>query len=275
MPSSPSMPTVSAPALGNGFYVPGSEGFYTGSKNVPAGTSSKKQEISATEKTTSENSNFSSASLNSTLQNFDYNSLNSDYSSLSNLLTAGDISSLSNMGAFTSVSSLLKKNNMLATTDDSQILKQILSELNELKAEVKTNSNSNTSLTATTTTENSASSILRFSVNGQNILPSCNTVYFSKQESDGTFLLTGDRKYAFGKTVNYETFHFLFKANGTKDGCIIFKVTPTLTQTTENLNSSLYKLCQSQNLTAQKTGNLVTMRWSESGTKIDLLLALE
>ena len=114
--------------------------------------------------------------------------------------------------------------------------------------------------------------ILRFVINGYDILTSCKTVYFSRKETDGTFLLTADRKYLSDGKINSETFYFLFKADGRGGSEAGYNVVPQIMQAQENTNSLVYKLTKQNNLKAEKTGNLVSMRVNFEGLTADLLL---
>ena len=117
--------------------------------------------------------------------------------------------------------------------------------------------------------------ILRFVAGNYNILPSCTAVFISQPETDGSFLLTGDRKYrsansAAGKIYG-ETFYFLFKAAGGGT----FNAAFSLSQQPENPDSPLYVLTRASFLQAVRTGNLVTMRVLAENVQTDLLLDID
>jgi len=117
--------------------------------------------------------------------------------------------------------------------------------------------------------------ILRFVAGNYNILPSCTAVFISQPEADGSFLLTGDRKYrsansAAGKIYG-ETFYFLFKAAGGGT----FNTAFSLSQQPENPDSPLYALTRASFLQAVRTGNLVTMRVLAENVQTDLLLDID
>ena len=208
--------------------------------------------------------------------------------SLSNQLTAGDISSLNNLGLFNSISGILGNSNSLSSSAnsenpilysqnsaDSKTLQQILTELNELKNQISQNGNLPSGESAFVNTKKTEPKILRFNVNGYDLLSTCRKTYFSEQESDGTFLLTGDRKYVADGKSRSETFYFYFKADGNDGGIMKYKVSPAVSQDYENQNSFLYQLMSKSELTAQRTGNLVTLRASEQNWKMDILLSLD
>ena len=119
------------------------------------------------------------------------------------------------------------------------------------------------------------SSLLRFTVNGYNILKTCRVVYISKIDSNNSFLLTGDRKYQSDGLTRTETFYLLFKPNGVVGGQKSYSVAAAVTQDYLNEYSFLYQLAQKNNLTATQTGNLVILRTDDSSWKLDLLLDLE
>ena len=273
MPSAPTMPSISAPALGNGFYVPGSDGFYSGHKNVPAGTNSK---TAASTETAVANPAATATNTDSTDA---LSLLTNSAGTISSMLTAGDLSSLDSMGVLPSVGGLLNSTNKNAS--DTVMLQQILNELNELKQQVNAVSTARGTTPATTAAAVSSakqterSKLLRFVINGTDILGSLRSIYFSHPESDGTFLLTADRVYLNSSKTNTETFHLLFRATGTKNTGTVFTVSPAITQATDDANSPVYRLAQINNLTASRTGNLVTLRTEQDGLRVDVLIALE
>jgi hypothetical protein len=272
MPSAPTMPSISAPALGNGFYVPGSDGFYSGHKNVPAGTNSK------TAAATESSAPTVTASTPDTNSTDALSLLANNAGTISSMLTAGDLSSLDSMGVLPSMGGLLNSANK--GTSDTVMLQQILNELNELKQQVNAVSTARGTTPATTaavsdTKQTERSKLLRFVINGTDILGSLRAVYFSHPESDGTFLLTADRVYLNSSKTNTETFHLLFRATGTKNSGTAFTVSPAITQAGDDTNSPVYRLAQIDNLKASRTGNLVTLRTEQDGLKVDVLIALE
>lgn len=290
MPST-SMPTISSPSLGKGFYIPGNAEFYSGQRNA---LSSAKNTVS------SKNENSGSKNLkteeNSTGTAF--SDKNAQLSELKNYLTAGDLSNLSSLGILGGLSglsllgsslnqanplnSLNSSKNLTLDAQNSIYLRQILSELESLKnTTLKTGNFGASAQNASIFAQNEAlkapqknQSILRFLVNGQNLRPACKTVFFSEPQVDGTFLLTGDCKYQLnGKNLS-ETFYILFKADGATNGSNKFTATTALSQTEKNNSSYLYKISQLGELYAYKTGNLVTLKAEKDGTNLDLLLSM-
>ena len=296
MPSMPSMPSVSRPSVGSGFYSPGRSDFYTGanfqnqqkkaaSSQNKANESSKAESSSNESTATSQNQN---ANLNQTQK---LNVLAKSASSSLNQLTADDLSSMNSLGVLGSLSGLLgsgnsnlqsqllsNQNTIAANTADSATLQKILGELTELKNKIANGAN----VTERSEGENTFSNIvkrepkiLRFVVNGYDILSTCRKIYFSDEETDGTFLLTGDRKYMSENKVRSETFYFYFHAKGTENGVTKYTVTPAVSQDYENQYSYLYQLTKKNALTADRTGNLLTLRVAEGAWTMDLLLSLD
>ena len=126
---------------------------------------------------------------------------------------------------------------------------------------------------STTPATRSGPRILRFLVNGSDVLATCREVYFSAQESNGSFLLTADRTYQDTDTLE-ETLYLLFQAKGNESGMTRYAVTPSLNQQDVNTASVLRLLVQQDELTASRTGNIVAMR-IDGDCKIDLLLSLD
>jgi hypothetical protein len=181
------------------------------------------------------------------------------------------------------------------------MLQQILTELEELKKQVNVTATPATTATATTTaattttasetttapsttgttsssstsTQKRNSYLLRFIVNGYDIRKTCRIVYISKIEKDGTFILTGDRRYQSDNATRTETFYLLFRAKGVENGQKIYSVAAAVTQDYLNEYSFLYQLAQRKDLTATQTGNLVILRTTDPSWKLDLLLDLE
>ena len=219
--SMPEMPSVSMPSVGSGFYTPGRSDFYNPNLNRSQTSSQNTNSTSSAQESASQTSSSSSSNTQTqaTTNAQNLNKIaNSATSSLSQL-TADDISSLSNLGVFSQISSLLGKGNshllnqntVSANTSDSATLQAILSELTSLKNQIQASSegesiaNLSDQVNAKDSFSNIAKKepkILRFNVNGYDLLTTCKKIYFSELETDGTFLLTGDRKYmSEGKTT--------------------------------------------------------------------------
>ena len=302
--SKPAKPSVSKPTLGSGFYMPKRSDFYMGvqssaQKQSQTATTQKTEQPADSESTQSSHS----SAVTTNAQNLDASALNSIATTGAqslNMLTADDISSMNNLGILSSLSGLmgrgqsnlqsqlLSQNTVTASTVDSATLKQILSELTELKKQINVDSSvhkkdeSSIALSDKSAGKDGFSNkstkepkILRFVVNGYDMLPTCTKVYFSDFEADGTFLLTGDRKYLSENKVRSETFYFYFHARENKNGITTYMVTPAVSQDYENQYSYLYQLTQKSEMSAERTGNLMTVRASEADWKLDMLLSLD
>ena len=290
----PSMPSVSLPSLGKGFYVPKNQDFYKG--QTGSSTSAQKQQnLQKNEKSKEEQAEASGGVKDSTV------------SDLKKYVTAGDFSALNSLGLFDSVSdisglagqsskfsgiftpSFSSALNLPSGTENSVYLQKILFDLEELKkavslSEAKNKGDANSTGGSGTAGTGGAGgsegisvgnqSILRFLINGQDFKPACKTVFFSKPETDGTFLLTGDCRYELNGKILSETFYILFRSKGAKNGSGKFTASPALSQPGKNESSFLYKICSLGELEAFKTGNLMTLKANKDGVNLDLLLSL-
>ena len=307
MPAMPTGPSINMPSVGSGFYSPGRSDFYRGAKPVApsrpkapskeAENATQSHNVSSSRDTQNQNqTQTNQKNKNTQTQVQKLNTLARSASSSLNMLSADDISSMSNLGAFSQLSSLLGRGNsnlesklleaqntVTASTVDSATLKQILSELTELKNQMAATNGE--SVTKSSEKKDNADvfsnvtkkepKILRFNVNGYDILATCKKIYFSEVETDGTFLLTGDRKYMSEGKVRTETFYFYFRAKANDNGIIKYAVTPAVSQDYENEYSYLHQLTKKTDLTADRTGNLVTLRVTDGGWNMDMLLSLD
>ena len=112
-------------------------------------------------------------------------------------------------------------------SSSNAMLEKILSELADVKKQnaeaVKSNEEQPLAFSA-------RPGILRFIVNGYDVLSSCRTVYFSDVGEDGTFLLTGDRTYTANGQKRMETFYLLFRPAGTAGFSTQYKVECSVVQ---------------------------------------------
>lgn len=272
--SSPKMPTIESPTIGGSFYVPGNVNNYKSKEKTSESLESK----SSTDKKIAE----------------ELSSLLDDRSIP--YLSAQDISAMSNMGLLSRMNTLfddsyaLKSSKDYSTDSTEKLLQKVLKELDAIKANTNPTEKANVALATKSdtngfTSESSVTSssrhsgkkkshMLRFNVNGYNILNTCRTVYISDVQKDGTFLVTGDRRYlSDGKTCN-ETFHMLFKVSSDSTSYSGYTASSAVSQETFNPNSFMYQLTQHKNLSATRTGNLVSMRTTEDDWKLDLLIDL-
>ena len=193
MPEMPAFPEITTPSTDSGFYKPSIPNYpkKPSSPSVTEQTKSTQQEQILTDsKKTSDLLNL----FNST-----------------DMLTASDISSLSSSGLFSNLSSLYGNSSSLNESSNQVLLEQILDSLNDLHKIQNENTSSKTS-SLESAFKDREPSILRFKINGYDIKDSLTTVYFSKPEADGSFLLTADRRYISGNKMLNETFYFLFKS---------------------------------------------------------------
>ena len=201
--------------------------------------------------------------------------------SLNNGITASDISGMYDLGMFGSITGLYGNNNNTNTTATTDVLLgQILESLEELKKNNVNSSGQQQVNLRDSKTDNSNfkkrdPQVLRFKVNGFNIKDSFVTVFFSDVEADGTFLLTADRVYYVNQTERSETIYLLFKTVKSNGSVTTYEVVPTVSQDYENTTSSMYKMAQAASYRAEKTGNMVSLHYSEPGFSLDVLLNLD
>ena len=198
-------------------------------------------------------------------------------------LTASDISSLYDSGLFSSISGLNTSSslsNYTTSTSTNVLLQQVLNSLNDLKEDQKKTSVAEKEALSDVKTDSKTfkqrePAILRFKVNGYNIADSLVEVFFSEPEADGSFLLTGDRKYYLNQKIMTETFYMLFKTVSSTGSSVSYKVQPSIVQSSKNENSFVYKLMSKHDLTAEKTGNLVVMHVNDDNLTADMLLDID
>lgn len=269
MPDSPSMPTVQ---MDGKFYTPDSN-YYKPS--IPYQNTQKNKSQNSSTETKKTETVITDAS--NPLDIF------SNFGADSSILTASDISSLYDAGSFTDLTSLNGANslsNYATTSTTNVLLQQVLNSLNEMKVQ-QNNATDYEKKELQSVQEDSKNfknrepSILRFRINGYNIADSLVKVFFSDTEPDGTFLLTADRKYFANQIPMTETFYMLFRAVSSTGSTITYKVQPSIVQSVKNENSYVYKLAEIKNLTAEKTGNLVVLHYSEDKFSADMLLDID
>lgn len=273
------MPEISSPSVSSSnFYVPN---FQNGNNSVrnsqsKASGTEKKETDGKTSAESNGISGFNSGNKGKTSISDVTTDLYSSVFGNANL-TASDISGMYDAGLFGNISSLASTNNGSVNT---ALLQQILAKLDELKASQNNatidekNKIHNQQIDSQVFQKRNAS-ILRFRINGHNVTDSLTKVFFSESEPDGTFMLTGDRKYYINRMPRTETFYFLFKAEASNGAVVTYRVIPSLVQDAENQNSFIYKFCQQQDLTAEKTGNLVVLHSAREGFAVDLLLDID
>lgn len=273
-PESPAMPKISAPTLGTKFYTPGTQtNISNKTTSETASAQTKSAEKSSETSVSSETTKSSAATLST--QN------------ILNHLTASDIATLGSDGLFGGIYSLLGSesaiSNQYASNNSNDVLLQsVLAELEELKQKTEQNTEAVKKISLPITTSGTQETqsknhefnpqILRFLVNGYNIKDTIRTTYFSKKENDGSFLLTGDRKFTTDGKNREETFYLLFKADGNCGTSAGYFVEPEVIQDYKNEYSFLYQLTQKPKLKAEKTGNLVSLKYVSDTWNMDLLI---
>lgn len=213
-----------------------------------------------------------------------------DISTLSSLLGSGNLFSAQGLGGLLSVPGTISGQpnaaDLYTQNQTAVLLQAVIEKLDALQKTVDLQNSAKGSVAETDTKraakqdtqekqDKQGGRILRFVAGNYNILPSCTAVFISQPETDGSFLLTGDRKYrsensAAGKIYG-ETFYFLFKATGGGT----FNAAFSLSQQPENPDSPLYALTRASFLQAVRTGNLVTMRVLAENVQTDLLLDID
>ena len=278
--ASPNMPTIDAPTLGDGYYIPGNvtNQPYTGYRIAPK-TSADKKASTATEQTKTESIATQTEKPKATLSA-------ADVSTLSKLGLLNPLSSLAGVssGGLPSLSALDNLYTSGANSETNALLHQVLTSLESLKTQnvesvaasqeqVAIEKSASEILAANALTPVHQSKLLRFMVNGYDVLHTCRTIYISDVQHDGTVLLTGDRRYKSDGNLRDETFHILFKQTGNASG-ENYAVAAAVTQDSLNQYSFLYQLAQRKNLTASRTGNFLVMRTDDPNWKLELLLDL-
>lgn len=263
--SSPTMPSISSPALGSGFYIPSysTQGMSSGnSKSV------KKESSDAVVEQEQKKSEEKKKTLST--------------------LTANEISALSSMGLLGNLGGSGIAGSVYTTQTTSEtkvILEKVLSEIEEIKQNTKEIPSARpvtivasapvvSSNTLSSAAHKAASRILRFNVNDYDILKTCGKIYISDIQSDGSFLVTGDRRYMSDGKNRTETFHMLFKNSAGEHGAVNYNAAASVTQDYLNEYSFLYQLSKRPSLSAVRTGNLVTMRTTDPEWKMELLIDL-
>lgn len=276
MPSMPQMPTISAEGS-----------FYTPTFPSRARNQAKSQEKNAAAQNQNETV-IKNQTINSSISALLGSNANS-------ILTASDISALYDSGLFGNISSINNGNNGAFYGNDyalekfssdynarasNSLLLQILAELEQLKNQQKniTAAEKEELSNAQTDSKNFRKrepSVLRFKINGYDLKNSLTETFFSDTEVDGTFLFTADRKYFADSKTCKETFYILFTAKNSKGVTVLYDVQPRIVQETKNENSYVYKFANKKNITAEKTGNLVTLHYSDDNLEADILLDID
>ena len=276
----PSMPEMSSPSMPQIGTTPYGQNPYRPIRRPPAPTPTQETTSEQTEQIEQSSIPKSAAGMALSAQNI------SDLGGLSALSGLGskkdllsNISSLSSIKGDESLSEVLQtlsnKDSTKNTTTDSTntMLTQILEQLQVLSEKQNKKTEENT--TSIQTSKESSSKILRFNVTGFDVLSTCKTIYFSEPEPNGVFLLTGDRNFFINEQNHTETFYFLFKPKPSENGSFFYDVETDLIQSPETTGSKLYPLSENVKISARRTGNLVSLRYSQENWNIDILLDLK
>lgn len=266
MPSMPDVSDISFPEIGDTFYHP----------SVPYRPKGKTTQ-SEDDNSFVKNDNTAVISENKSDDAFIKSILSGN-----DILSASDISSLYDSGLFSNLSSLSenKIDSFSSTNTTTILLQQVLKELEELKAEQKKATAAEKQQLQNYQQDNQTfrtrkPSILRFKINGYNIVDSLTSVFLSEPDDDGSFLLTADRKYYVNQKVKNETFYFLFKSIKGNGATTTFEVVPSIIQDSKYTDSYVYQFCQQKNLTAEKTGNLVVLHYNSDKITSEILLDID
>ena len=263
--TAPSMPTVSSPTIGSGFYVPT---FQNQGLNVGKKKDSKSESNDGSEQAEEKKSEVAKK--------------------LPSTLTASEISALSSMGLLGNITGSALPGSIYTTqttSETKEILEKVLTEIEEIKKNTKelpaakpvtivASAPVVSSNTLSSAAEKASSRILRFSVNNYDILKTCGKIYISDIQHDGSFLVTGDRRYMSDGKNRTETFHMLFKNSSGEHSAVNYNAATSVTQDYLNEYSFLYPLSKRPQLSAVRTGNLVTMRTNDQDWKMELLIDL-
>ena len=263
--TAPSMPTVSSPTIGSGFYVPT---FQNQGLNVGKKKDSKSESNDGSEQAEEKKSEVAKK--------------------LPSTLTASEISALSSMGLLGNITGSALPGSIYTTqttSETKEILEKVLTEIEEIKKNTKelpaakpvtivASAPVVSSNTLSSAAEKASSRILRFSVNNYDILKTCGKIYISDIQHDGSFLVTGDRRYMSDGKNRTETFHMLFKNSSGEHSAVNYNAATSVTQDYLNEYSFLYQLSKRPQLSAVRTGNLVTMRTNDQDWKMELLIDL-
>ncbi len=262
--TSPTMPTISSPVIGSGFYMPGS----ILSSDYKSNSSNQNSEVSSSK---------DSSSLNVSQ---DDSASTSEKKKVLSSISASEIYNLSRQGLLNNTDILGNLYSAENSNETKELLNKVLSEIEDIKDSNKSptvivkNSTSSNAEQNQATSKKAPSRILRFSVNGYDILKTCKKIYISDVQLDGSFLVTGDRNYSSDGKERTETFHLLFKTSPNEDNSANYSAAAAVTQDYLNENSFLYQLSKREKMNAFRVGNFLTMRTDDPDWKMEFLIDL-
>ena len=282
--SSPSMPSVSMPSL-------------SGSVNSSESSAQKKESNTSSSSTGTGLTATALLGLSNTTGLDTLSALLGVSDTSSSALSSTDASTISSLSSISSLlssdSSLSALSGLSSTQSNSAysnylLLSQIIEKLNELSKKLDEANNGAAQPAPTQTSESAVAvsaqntsstkrEIMRFRINGSNILSSITDIYISKPETDGSFLLTADRTYTADYKKRTETFYMFFTP-ATNNISSNLDVSVSVLQDYENQNSFLYRLAdlsEQTAISAKKTGRLISIIINNPSFKVDFLLSLE
>ena len=112
--------------------------------------------------------------------------------------------------------------------------------------------------------------ILRFLVNGYDILPTFGGPVIASRSGKGSFLITGDRFLVLAGRRRRETFYLLYRQDGSGRGRLYVDVS----QEVANPESYLYRLSRRGPFKAERTGDLLVVRDPARDLALDLVFRL-
>ncbi len=116
----------------------------------------------------------------------------------------------------------------------------------------------------------SGAQIVRFSVNGNNIVTPATEIISSSLAKDSSFLLTGNRNYTASNTARTETFYLFCR----KSGALSYQVYADVSQDYLNEYSYMYQLARKTPLTGKLTGDLLVIRTDDPAWRLDLVIRI-
>jgi len=245
--SSPKMPSVTVPSIGNSFYSPIHAPLVPPAPIVPQ--QAQIQSVPAQPSVSAFPTE--SAALPRTT---------------SSALTANRLSELGALAGLSGLSSLFSDQDAGSGMDSESInivLQNLLARLETLERAMPA--------ATTQTAAKQGAQILRFKINGTDVLPSCRDIYFSSVAPSGVFLFTGDRKFTFNQQIHDETFYFLFRPKAFNPGSAEYDVAISVSENNA-MQSYMQLLASYSPLSASRTGNLVTIRCLQNDVNLDLLI---
>lgn len=114
----------------------------------------------------------------------------------------------------------------------------------------------------------SGGELVRLSVNGYSILPTVTTIVSSILARDGSFLITGDRRYLSSNRYRSETFYLLCRKTGKES----YRLYADVNQDEKNTYSFLYQLARKSPIEGKLTGDLIVFRTKDTAWKLDCVI---